>query len=115
MKYNLIWDAVLDLELFPSAIAATELGWYRRVVKPYGLPLDSRASFTKADWLVWIASLEPKRGDFIFWIEPLARFLHETPDRVPFTDWYDTITPRTKGMFCRPVIGGVFMRFIAGP
>lgn len=113
MKYNLIWDKVLDLGLFPAKVAQTELAYYRRLVQPYGLPLDNRATFTKADWLVWMASLEPEPEGFKFWLAPLVRFLNETPDRVPFTDWYDTIDPRTKGMFCRPVIGGVFMRFLA--
>ena len=39
----------------------------------------------------------------------MVRFLNETPDRVPMTDWYFTSEPKKRGFQARPVVGGVFL------
>lgn len=108
-KYNLVWDRVLGLELFPDEVRARELAHYRKLQNAYGLPLDSRASFTKIDWTSWSACLG-SREDFEALIAPLWKYVHETPDRVPICDWSDTLTARKINMIARPVIGGLFMR-----
>lgn len=109
-KYNLVWDDVLGLGLFPGEVKARESAWYRKVQQSYGLPLDSRASFTKIDWTSWSACLSGKREDFEALIEPLWRWASETPDRVPLCDWFQTREPRKINMIARPVVGGLFLR-----
>lgn len=108
-KYNLVWDRLLGLNLFPAEVARKELTYYRRKQNRYGLPLDNRKDYTKLDWITWTATLTGERADFEALIDPVFRFLNETPERSPMTDWYDTKTARKVGFTARPVVGGVFL------
>ncbi len=108
-KYNLVWDRLLGLGLFPPEVGERECAAYRRLQLPYGLPLDSRRNYTKADWIVWSATLSGRRDDFDAIIAPLHRFLDETPDRIPFTDWYWADNGRFRGFIARSVVGAVFL------
>jgi hypothetical protein len=108
-KYNLVWDRVLGLHLFPAELKRRELDHYRRVQQRYGLPLDSRKAYAKPDWTIWSACIAGNRADVEALAAPIHDYLHDTPDRVPFCDWYWTETARKINMIARPVIGGVFM------
>jgi hypothetical protein len=111
-KYNLIWDRLLGLNLFPASVAEKEMAFYKKIQKPYGLPLDNRSDYTKLDWIVWTASITGKQEDFEALIAPVVGFLNETPDRVPMTDWYWTHNAKHRGFQARSVVGGVFIRLM---
>jgi hypothetical protein len=111
-KYNLVWDRILGLDLFPAEVLRKEMDYYRHIQNKYGLPLDNRKTYTKLDWILWTATLTQDRKDFDALVEPVWRFLNETPNRSPMTDWYWTLDARKEGFTARPVVGGVFLQML---
>lgn len=112
-KYNLVWDRLLQLQLFPESVAEKELAHYKAVQNRYGLPLDCRRTYTKLDWILWSASLTGKKEDFLALLEPVHRWLTESVSRVPMTDWYETVEEgRQVGFQARSVVGGVFIKML---
>jgi hypothetical protein len=114
-KYNLVWDRLLGLNLFPAKVAQTELRFYKTHLNQFGLPLDNRSAYTKLDWEVWTATLADDRETFNTFVEPLRRFMNESPSRVPLTDWYWTTDAKQAGFQARSVVGGVYIPLLANP
>ena len=111
-KYNVVWDRILGLDLFPAAALRKEMDFYKTKQNEFGLPLDSRKDYTKLDWTLWTATLTQDPADFKALLDPVYRFLNETPNRVPMTDWYDTKTAKHVGFQARSVVGGVFLQML---
>jgi len=111
-KYNLVWDRILGLDLFPDAVRRKEMDYYLKTQNPFGLPLDIRKPYTKLDWTLWTATLTQDRKDFDAILAPVDRFIRETPDRSPLTDWYWTNNAKKRGFTGRPVIGGIFLQML---
>ena len=114
-KYNLVWDRLLGFNLFPRTVAEREVKAYRKLAQARGLPLDSRKPYTKADWTIWSAALSGERRDLEFFSEGLYAFLDETPDRVPFCDWYVADSGLQMAFQARSVVGGVFLPVLQHP
>lgn len=111
-KYNLIYQSILSLTLFPSDVAELESNYYQTKILDFGIPLDSRSKLTKADWTSWIAAFNknPEQENAIF--SKLYKFANESPDRVPLSDFYDSSNGRVLGFRARPVMGGLFARVL---
>jgi hypothetical protein len=109
LKYNGYADAVLGLGLVPESVARTEADWYVSRAATDGVPLDIRHGYTKADWEMWTAAwLKDHHEIRDLLISGLYTFANTTGQRVPITDWYDTVTNRQNGFQARPVVGGFF-------
>jgi len=108
LKYNAFPDKVLGLNIIPQSVLKEEAKFYKANLKPLGIPLDIRHTYTKTDWEIWTAASTDDpvlRQDFI---DGIYKFANTSDHRAPFTDWYDTVSGKEYGFNARPAIGGVF-------
>jgi hypothetical protein len=112
-KYNLVWDQILDLHLFPPSVAQTEWSFYAGHQEPFGLALDNRKTITKLDWEFWTATLASDPQIFAGVARQAVHWADQSPSRVPLTDYFDTLDGRQIHFQARSVVGGIFVKALA--
>lgn len=109
LKYNLVWDKLFGSNLFSQKVYETELTWYENHINTYGTPLDSRKDYTKSDWICWCAAMSKDEMQVKKLIAPIAAYLENSSTRIPFGDWYDSVTGKYEHFIARSVQGGIYM------
>lgn len=109
LKYNLVWDKLLDLHVFDEKIAETEVAYYLTKMNPYGIPLDSRCDYTKSDWEMWTAVLTENETYRNAIIDTMWEAVCAMDRRAPFPDWYHTEKAVAEGFQNRSVQGALFI------
>lgn len=112
LKYNAVWDRVWGARLFPEEFYAGECARYKKETLPYGVPLDSRKTYTKSDWELWAAAMFADKREFRRIVKLVWSAYNTTHDRVPMCDWYYADTAGAVGFRNRSVQGALFMRLL---
>ncbi|RYP52667.1 hypothetical protein DL768_002223 [Monosporascus sp. mg162] len=113
LLYNLYANSLLGFgyDFVPKSVYDGQSAFYPTVALEHGIPLDTRHTWTKTDWMMWSAAIasEDTRDTFI---RLLARWISATTTNMAFTDLYDAATgdyPYPGLRFtARPVVGGHF-------
>lgn len=111
-KYNLVWDKVFSMNIFPQKVYDIEIPFYLTKQNKYGLLLDSRADYTKSDWVLWIACMTQDDATFNKFIDPIYKYANETTSRVPISDWHDTNTGKMMNFKARSVVGAYYLKML---
>ncbi len=113
MKYNIIWDRLLGLDLFDEKVFREEIEVYTEKMNRYGVPLDSRSNYTKLDWMAWTTVMTDNEDYTKKVYESIALMMKDAPERVPITDWYYTLDAHKAGFQARSVLGGFYINLVA--
>ncbi|KAM5543407.1 hypothetical protein V8D89_002658 [Ganoderma adspersum] len=108
LTYNLYADKLLGTNLFPASIYNMQTAWYSSKDNAFGVPLDTRHTFTKSDWQIWTAgtmTLTAVRDQFI---QAVRNYAADGKNSQPLGDLYQTTdgTQVANSFRARPVVGG---------
>ncbi|KAK8244847.1 glutaminase GtaA [Phyllosticta capitalensis] len=89
LLYNLYANSLLGFDLVPQSVYDTQSAFYPTIEMKYGVPLDTRHSYTKSDWEMFVAAVSSTDTRDMF-IRDLAKWINETPTSRAYTDLYET-------------------------
>lgn len=108
IKYNILFDELFGFSLIGQEVCEAETAYYIQKSNRFGVPLDTREDYTKADWILWAAALTDDKEKCEALYSPVVNYLAQTPSRVPFGDWYDSTRGDIVHFINRSVVGGCF-------
>jgi hypothetical protein len=87
LKYNFLFRQVMNFtDIFTDEDITRELKFYMTRINEFGIPLDDRQAYTKADWQMWVAAMGTQ-DQFETITDLVYAFADNTPNMVPMTDW----------------------------
>jgi hypothetical protein len=115
-KYNLVWDRILGLSLFPPELARKEVAFYSTKMEAFGLRLDERKDITKTDWFMWSGALDDSaHGTYsTLVVDKVFAMLEADESGVPVNDCYNTTTGQAY-WGDRACVGGFWAKVLAQP
>lgn len=101
----------MDLNFVDQSIFDMQSKFYQSIALKYAVPLDTRHTWTKSDWMMFAAAVAgPDTKELL--INKLANWIGNTTTNRAMTDLYDAETggyPQNGPTFvARPVMGGTF-------
>lgn len=112
IKYNLVWDKILGLNVFDNEVFKKEVDFYKTKMNKYGIPLDCRSDYTKSDWQMWTVCLTDDEEYRACIIDRMWDMICDMRERVPFSDWYYTSENKMEQFQNRTVQGGLFLPIV---
>ncbi|KAI0473104.1 glutaminase GtaA [Xylariaceae sp. FL0804] len=113
LLYNLYANSLLGFgaAFVPQYVYDVQSAFYPTVADQYGVPLDTRHTYTKSDWENLCAAIASESTRDMF-LGKIANWIDVTPSNEALTDLYDCVTgdfPAGGPDFtARPVVGGHF-------
>lgn len=122
MIYNALWLRLLGYDnLLPNQdyyLSQSAKFYAAFQMHEFGLPLNSRATYTKDDWMTFMAATFYTMGTSVKSPQPsqlsldlfekLYNFANQTTSRVPLSDWTNTEQATFVGFQARPVYGAMW-------
>ncbi|KAL8645777.1 MAG: hypothetical protein Q9210_006522, partial [Variospora velana] len=90
LLYNIYPALLLDLPIIPDSLYALQSDFYPSVSQAFGVPLDSRHSYTKSDESMWAAATCDPETRRLF-VNGLAYWLNVTSTDRAFSDLFETV------------------------
>ncbi|KAI0677168.1 DUF1793-domain-containing protein [Trametes maxima] len=106
LAYNLLADKLLGTNIFPASVFTTQTNWYSSHANAFGVPLDTRHTYTKSDWEIWTAGLVTSTAVRDVLISSVRKYAADGKSSQPLGDWYETTDGSVEGFRARPVVGG---------
>ncbi|GBE79652.1 DUF1793-domain-containing protein [Sparassis latifolia] len=106
LSYNMYADKLLNTSLIPSSVYEMQTAWYPTVLNTYGVPLDTRHTYTKSDWQLWTAALVSSTTVRDTFVDSVYKYAADGLNSQPLGDWYETLNGDVDGFRARPVVGG---------
>ncbi|EPQ55448.1 DUF1793-domain-containing protein [Gloeophyllum trabeum ATCC 11539] len=107
LAYNLYADVLLGTQVFPKLLYQMQDCWYGTVASTYGVPLDTRHTYTESDWEIWMAALATSTQTRDLFIESVHNYAtyNVGNNSEPLGDWYDAISGVAQAFRARPQVG----------
>ncbi|KAI0661062.1 DUF1793-domain-containing protein [Cubamyces menziesii] len=106
LSYNMYADKLLKTNVFPASVYDMQTNWYSSHANAYGVPLDTRHTYTKSDWEIWTAGLVTSTAVRDLFVSSVRNYAADGKSSQPLGDWYETLDGSVEGFRARPVVGG---------